>query len=144
MKCSRCRKQFDEEVVRCPNCGEPNPAVNGLYQTSTVFISSGNSDLVYRSVDEVPIRLRTKLLKFTNGRNSATILIADRSGREEIARAIQNLPSRLERRVRKPFYNEPPARALWRSHPRLKQAMVWLLIVGSALLVWGLLTGKRF
>ena len=92
MKCSRCRKPYREEQSRCPFCGEPNPALSGVFQTSTVLISVGGSDLVYRSVDDVPARLRTRLLKSTNGSNSATILIADQKGRKEIARAMRNLP----------------------------------------------------
>ena len=36
--------------------------------------------------------LRTRLLKSTNGANSATILIADRRGRKEISRAMRKLP----------------------------------------------------
>jgi hypothetical protein len=99
MKCKRCHKAYGEEETRCPHCGERNPGSNGLYQTSTVLISSGGSDLVYRSVEEVPIRLRTKLLKFTNGRNSATILIADRRGRREVAKAMRNLPGPAYRRL---------------------------------------------
>jgi hypothetical protein len=98
MNCNRCRKPLDDEESRCPHCGEPVADSNGLYQTSTVMISSGGSDLVYRSVDEVPARLRNKLQKFTNGRNSATILIADRRGRREIAKAMRNLPGPAVRR----------------------------------------------
>jgi len=99
MTCTRCRRKFQEEEVRCPHCGEPNPAASGLFQTSTVLISSGGSDLVFRSVDEVPARLRSKLLKTTNSANSATILIADRRGRKEIARAMRKLPWQAQRRL---------------------------------------------
>jgi hypothetical protein len=93
MICARCRRRFDREEFHCPHCGEPNAAAAGVFQTSTVLISSGGSDLVYRSVEEVPATLRTKLLKSTNGSNAATILIADRRGRKEIARAMQGRPS---------------------------------------------------
>lgn len=62
-------------------------------KSSTIFISVGEKTSVYRSVDEVPPRLRKKLEQSTNGINSATILIADRRGRQEIARAIRGLPS---------------------------------------------------
>ena len=62
-------------------------------KSSTIFISVGEKTSVYRSVDEVPPRLRKKLEQSTNGMNSATILIADRRGRQEIARAIRGLPS---------------------------------------------------
>lgn len=99
MKCKQCRKNFSEEELRCPHCGEPNPEASGLYQTSTVLISAGGSDMVYRSMDEVPARLRTQLLKSTNSANSATILIADRRGRKEIAKAMRNLPGPAQRRL---------------------------------------------
>jgi len=99
MTCNRCRKRFAEEEARCPFCGEPNPAVSGLFQTSTVLICSGGNDLVFRSVEEVPARLRSKLIKTTNGANSATILIADRRGRKEIARAMRKLPWPAQRRL---------------------------------------------
>jgi hypothetical protein len=49
-------------------------------------------------VDEVPEGLRTRLLKSTNGANSATILIADRRGRQEIAKAMRHLPGPVQRR----------------------------------------------
>ena len=34
-----------------------------MYQSSTVLISAGGADLVYRSVEEVPASLRTRLLE---------------------------------------------------------------------------------
>jgi hypothetical protein len=97
MTCSRCRKSFDEEAARCPHCGESAPGPSGLFQTSTVLISSGGADLVYRSVDEVPARLRTRLLQSTSGGDSATILIADRRGRKQIAKAMGRLPGSASR-----------------------------------------------
>src|SRR5690349_7025374 len=99
MTCSRCRKKIEREHTRCPHCGIRNPAGAGTFQVSTVLISAGGSDRVYRSVDEVPARLRTRLLKSTNSPNSATILIADRRGRKEIARAMRKLPGPAQRRL---------------------------------------------
>ncbi len=99
MTCSRCKKNFSSRASRCPHCGEANPSTSGLFQTSTVLISVGGADLVYRSVDEVPAGLRSQLLKSTNGANSATILIADQRGRKEIARAMKNLPGPAQRRL---------------------------------------------
>jgi hypothetical protein len=64
------------------------------------LISAGGNEGIYRSVDEVPARLRTKLIKSTNGTNSATILIADRKGRKELAKAMRNLPGPAQRRFR--------------------------------------------
>jgi hypothetical protein len=113
MNCRRCGKQFDTaEGLTCPHCGESNPqAKSGVLKSSTILISAGDTDAVYRSVKEVPAPLRRKLLKSTNGLNSATILIADRKGREEIARAIRNLPSSLQRRFLKPFHDSPEGAA---------------------------------
>lgn len=99
MTCTRCRKGFEENQPRCPHCGEPNPGVSGMFQTSTVMIAAGDSHRVYRSVEDVPAGLRTRLLKSTNGSNSATILIADRRGRKEIAKAMRNLPGPAQRRL---------------------------------------------
>jgi hypothetical protein len=67
-------------------------------KSSTIFISVGAKTKVYRSVDDVPPKLRKKLEQSTNGINSATILIADRRGREEIMRAIRGLPSNVRSR----------------------------------------------
>jgi len=68
-------------------------------KTSTIFISAGDETRVYRSVDDVPPPLRRKLEQSTSSLNSATILIADRRGREEIVRAIRGLPSNVSSRL---------------------------------------------
>src|SRR5579872_4581341 len=100
MSCNRCGKKFAEEAAKCPHCGEPRPdAASGVFQSSTVLISADGADRVYRSVDEVPYALRHRLLKSTNSPNSATILIADRRGRQEIAKAMRNLPGTGQRRL---------------------------------------------
>ena len=100
MICTRCRKNFDPDEPRCPHCGELRPEeASGVFQTSTVLISTDGADLVYRSVDEVPDNLRSRLLKSTNSPNSATILIADRKGRRAIAKAMRSLPGTAQRRL---------------------------------------------
>jgi hypothetical protein len=68
-------------------------------KTSTIFIAKGGKTQVFHSVDEVPPRLRKELEESTNSFNSATILIADRRGREEILRALNGLPSGLRTRL---------------------------------------------
>ncbi len=107
MTCKRCGLRYQDQQPRCPNCGESNPETSGVFQTSTVLISMGGSDLVYRSVDEVPHPLRTKLLRSTNGANSASILIADQKGRKEIARAMRNLPGPAQRKLRDAILGTP-------------------------------------
>ena len=98
MTCRRCSKKIGEFEPRCPYCGQVNEKVSGMFQTSTVLISASGTDQVFRSVDEVPAGLRTRLLKSTNGANSATILIADRRGRREIVKAMRHLPGSVQRR----------------------------------------------
>lgn len=68
-------------------------------KTSTIFVSVGKKTRVYSSVDEVPPTLRRKLEEATNGLNAATILIADRRGREEILKAIETLPIAMRSRL---------------------------------------------
>jgi hypothetical protein len=143
MRCSRCGSKLPGRLTaRCPNCGhigkkdtrrQTQPAASGVFQTSSVLIVTQGAELVYRSMEEVPHPLRTKLLKSTNGTNSATILIADRRGREEIARLMRSL-GRTSRTVqrRTPLHallarNEPEPRR-WLT-PRRKMAVLLLFVV---------------
>lgn len=98
MICNRCHKRMADDEVKCPHCGEPR-SDTGVFQSSTVLISADGADRVYRSVEEVPYPLRHRLLKSTNSGNSATILIADRRGRQEIAKAMRKLPGTGQRRL---------------------------------------------
>jgi hypothetical protein len=77
-------------------------------KSSTIFISVGNKTEVYRSVADVPPSLRKKLEQSTNGINSATILIADRKGKEEIVRAIRGLPSNLRSKLSTSLREDAP------------------------------------
>ncbi len=136
MTCSRCRKTFNEEETRCPHCGEPNPNPSGLFQTSTVLISSGGTEQVYRSVEEVPPLLRTQLLKSTNSANSATILIADRKGRKEIAKAMRHLPGPAQRRLRNTILGDesPPEAPTWLT-PARKWAILAVVLLVALLVI---------
>src|SRR6266852_5943179 len=89
MLCPECNRSFEGPAGACPRCG----AGKGVVKTSTILISSGERQTVYRSVEEVPDSLKRQLIRSTNGLNSATIVIADRQGRKEIAKAIRNLPA---------------------------------------------------
>jgi hypothetical protein len=68
-------------------------------KSSTIFIATSDETRVYRSVGEVPPHLRRRLEESTSGSNSATILIADKRGREELVRALQGLPSEVQSRL---------------------------------------------
>ena len=87
-------------------------------KSSTIFISVGDKTKVYRSVADVPPPLRKKLEQSTNSINSATILIADRKGKEEIVRAIRGLPSNLRSRISTAVREEAP-------RVETKRAVTW-------------------
>jgi hypothetical protein len=144
MKCSKCHRSFDEQEPRCPHCDEPNPAASGLFQTSTVLIAAGSAHKVYRSVEEVPVKLRSKLLKSTNGANSATILIADRRGRKQIAKAMRNLPSHAQRRLMSSILGAEATSSLlqWMTPARKRGILAVLILLTLALV--GIVFGHRW
>ncbi len=59
-------------------------------------------------MNEVPPGLRKELEDSTNSFNSATILIADRRGREEIVRALNGMPSSLRTRLASSLSSKKP------------------------------------
>ena len=140
MTCRRCHKKIDDFETRCPHCGDVNENASGMFQTSTVLISTSGSDQVFRSVEEVPAGLRTRLLKSTNGANSATILIADRRGRQEIAKAMRNLPGPVQKRWMQTLMATEAASTamewLTPSRRRVILAVVTLLAVSAVVLVF--------
>lgn len=68
-------------------------------RSSTIFIAMGQETRVYRSVEDVPPRLRRRLVESTQGLNSATILIADKRGRAELVRALQGHSTEVQCRL---------------------------------------------
>ena len=143
MTCPRCSKKIARDATRCPYCGEPAARSTGLFQTSTVLISADGADMVYRSVDEVPAGLRTRLLKSTNGTNSATILIADRRGRKEIARAMRKLPGPAQRRLLHTALSAPAPTGFlaWLNLHRRKAALAGFVPLAAAA-IW--LAGRHW
>jgi len=59
----------------------------------------GQKTRVYRSVEDIPPRLRRRLVESTQGLNSATILIADKRGRAELVRALQGHSTEVQCRL---------------------------------------------
>lgn len=72
---------------------------SGVLKTSTILISADNVDGTYRSIRDIPPKLRKRLIECTSSSNAATILIADRAGREQISNAIRNLPAQERRKL---------------------------------------------
>lgn len=67
---------------------------------STIVVAEGERRTrVYQNLEEVPAPVRRRLIDSTSGPLSATIIIADRGGREEIVRALRGLPSRVQSRL---------------------------------------------
>jgi hypothetical protein len=95
-------------------------------KTSTIFIAKGGKTQVFRSVSEVPPRLRKELEESTNSFNSATILIADRRGREEILRALNGLPSGLRTRLASSLTTKPVETPTFRPSLAKSQAVAFL------------------
>lgn len=137
MMCRRCRKKMDEFETKCPHCGDVNEKASGMFQTSTVLISTSGTEQVFRSVNEVPAGLRTRLLKSTNGANSATILIADRRGRREIAKAMRNLPGPVQRRWMNTLLStEAAASAIeWLTPARRRSILIAVTLLALAAVV---------
>jgi hypothetical protein len=126
MVCPECNRSFEGESGACPRCG----AAKGVVKTSTILIASGGTRTVYRSVEEVPDALKRQLIRSTHGLNSATIVIADRQGRKEIAKAIRNLPAPSNPSPSKPV---KPAQA---AGPTLPQMIGVVALLAATALVW--------
>ncbi len=84
MTCPNCQSEFDAPLASCPDCGiQIARKITGILKTSTILIGTDCVDGVFRSVQDVPEPLRTRLLESTSGENSGTIVIADREGRRQ-------------------------------------------------------------
>lgn len=68
-------------------------------KSSTIFVATEEGTSVYRSIKDIPVPLRRKLQESVEGMHSATILIADKRGREELIRALQGQPSSVQCRL---------------------------------------------
>lgn len=95
-------------------------------RSATIFIASGDHTGVYRSVDEVPPELRRKLIETTNGMNSATILIADKRGKEELVRAWQGRRSEVRSRLVDTIRSKQPQPVQPSKFSGLKSPRAWL------------------
>jgi hypothetical protein len=97
-------------------------------RSATIFVASRERTDVYRSLEEVPSELRRKLVESTRGLNSATILIADKRGREELVRALQGQRSSVQCRLAETIRARQPEQS--RQRPRrfagLRSLRSWL------------------
>jgi hypothetical protein len=140
MTCPRCGIGYNtKKWGECPHCGAgASRVLSGVMRTSTILISAGDEDDgIYRSFEEVPEPLRKLLAKSTSGANAGTIFIADERGRQEIAKAIRNLPNTLGSSTLTKTRTGPISIAIRKSRVRVFRtapAAIWLglLVTGFA------------
>jgi CHAD domain-containing protein len=112
-------------------------------KSSTIFVATDQGTSVYRSMKDIPVPLRRKLQESLQGMHSATILIADKRGREELIRALQGQPSSVQCRLAELHRNrqqsaQTPAEPPPKLRLQLRSLRNWLelllpLAVGASL-----------
>jgi len=94
MTCPKCHfelpeSEFDGTGAVCPECGvRVLRNVSGVMKTSAVMIAAQGERGFYRSVQDVPEPLRTRLIETTSSPNSGIIVIADRAGKEQLTQVM--------------------------------------------------------
>jgi hypothetical protein len=100
----------------------------GVVKTSAIFISCGGKTELYHTLEEVPPRLRKKVVRLTTSGAAATVLIADRRGLQELLRARRD--QMTEPAGAGSVFNHPAVLALRRRWLEI------LLVGGLPLLLW--------
>lgn len=98
------------------------------HRTSTIIVSIGGRTKCFRSFAEVPPGLRRRIAQTTAGGNSATLVIADEKGREEILKGREPVVSTKG-------IMPPP----WRHG--LKLAVEAIVIAAAGVVMWFALSG---
>ena len=135
MRCKRCGEAGSLDAAGlCEQCAQQEIGLSfGVVKASTIVVAVGDDTAVYRSIKEVPVHLRRKLRRATNSVNSATILIADKRGREQIARAMRKLPNARSQ-------GERPS--IW--HPRIRRVIGIAMLAVALLVILLLALANRF
>ncbi len=144
MTCPRCFAEFKAGPGKCPECGvQFVHNISGVVKTSAVMIAAAGERGFYRSVQEVPEPLRTKLLASTKSANSGTIVIADRAGKEQLTHIVGRREAAARERalvaspIRIPAQKKWPAQMLEFSFLGIS-GIFWigivLLLIASALI----------
>jgi hypothetical protein len=100
-------------------------------KSSTIFVATGEGTSVYRSMKDIPPSVRRKLQQSMRGMQTATILIADKRGQDELVRALQGQPSNVRCRLLETHRAQQakkatPAKAQERGNIRLTSLRNWL------------------
>jgi hypothetical protein len=136
MTCPRCHSEFETIGGACPECGVTVLRnVSGVMKTSAVMISARGERGFYNSVRDVPEPLRTQLLETTTSRNSGTIVIADRAGKEQLTQAMARREATREVTRDGSSRTSLVANALETPDPRRLPRRQWLAWAGLILVL---------
>jgi|SRR5579883_2174632 len=134
MTCPRCQASLDGSPLECPECHlRLRRNVSGVMKTSAVMIASGRESGFYRSVQEVPEPLRTRLQETTTGANAGTILIADRAGKERLTEAYARREASAKAALAAPAAEAQAGEGISRA-PWLKWAALFLVLAFTAII----------
>ena len=135
MNCPNCAQSLtilEAARQQCPRCGRPfDRSAIGVVKTSSVRVASDEGDRVYRTVDDLPPRLRDELRRALSAPEAETIILADEQGRDQIFQVIRSLPPDVQKRVLAALRLAGPAEP--EAAPG-RPWKLWLLGAGAAVL----------
>jgi len=70
-----------------------------VHRVSTIVVGESDRTRVFHSLEEMPAELRKRLQKVVSSESSATLLIADERGRQEIMHKLEGGDSPLDSRL---------------------------------------------
>jgi len=115
-----------------------------VHKVSTILVAAGGPARSFPSLEEMPQDLRKRLDEATAGENSATLLIADERGRQEILKTLRGQKSDLDSRLISSLSARVKERRPVKRIPRLS-ARSWMeiaLLVVIAITLWLLAAGR--
>jgi len=132
MTCPRCYAEFEDTPDQCPECGvHLARSVSGVMKTSAVLIAASGASGFYRSVQDVPEPLRTRLIESTSSPNAGTIVIADQAGKEQMTHVNARRETARESKPEPAPPVPPEVKSPGRSFPRYS----WVAWAGVGLLL---------
>ena len=107
-----------------------------MQKVSTIVVGNGNTVRTYRSADEMPPAVQRQMDRALSGENSATLLIADERGRQEILKSLRGQETDLDSRLISALASrqrEQPAPRRWRLSTRGWIEIGVLAVIGAGL-----------
>jgi hypothetical protein len=99
-----------------------------VHRVSTIVVGESNRTRIYHSLEELPKDLRKQMERSMSSESSATLLIADERGREEIMRKLDGRSSVLQSRLVESILRQ--RRALDPAPAKLK--IRWMRVAAAA------------